>query len=65
MEEFIEEIIKKRKKFGLSQEDLGTFAGCSRSAINSYENRYSTPPLDTALKIASTLHINLKYIPGE
>lgn len=48
--------IRKEKK--LSQEELATLCGCSRTLISAYESGRVIPPLDKIEKIAAALDFN-------
>lgn len=62
---FAEQVAKKRKDSFLTQEELGELCGVSRWAIGYYENGTHHPELDTAVKIAKILGINLMSMPVE
>lgn len=65
---FAERIKAARKRAGLSQADLAKALGVGQNTISNYENatgeKGSTPKLDTAAKIADTLHVSLDWLVG-
>lgn len=48
-----------RKQAGLSQEDLASFAGLSRTAIQAVESAKETFQIDTLFKVMRVLNIQL------
>ena len=62
LDRIVSEIIKERKKQGISHEKLAEMSGISRSAISFIENRKSTPTIITCMKICDALEIRLSEI---
>lgn len=50
-------LVRCRKRAGLSQEDLGEQAGLHRTAIGLLERGARVPRIDTLLKLASALRV--------
>jgi HTH-type transcriptional regulator / antitoxin HipB len=48
-----------RKKAGLSQEELASYSGLSRTAIQAVESAKETVQIDTLFKIMTVLNIKL------
>ena len=48
-------LIKLRKKYGLTQEDLAKVAGISRRVIALYETKPVNPPLHNIEKLANAI----------
>lgn len=53
-----------RIKKGLSQIELGDKIGVSNRMISQYESGYSTPGVDTLVKIADVLEVTVDYLLG-
>jgi transcriptional regulator with XRE-family HTH domain len=58
-------IIKLRKKHGLSQEDLAKLSGVSRRTIALYETKAAKPPLKNIEKIADALKVKIEALTGK
>jgi len=59
--EFSEKIRFLRKKYKLSQEELGKKVGVSNRAVSKWENGSSMPSTDTLLSIATVFGVNLDF----
>lgn len=57
----IKELRKTRK---MSQEELGSRIGRSKSVICSYENNMKAPPLGVLTDIAAVFNVSLDYLVG-
>ena len=57
-------ILKYRKKYNLSQEQLAKEIGVSRQTISKWELNETTPDLKQAIKLAEIFHINFNKIIG-
>jgi transcriptional regulator with XRE-family HTH domain len=58
-------LIKLRKKHGLTQEDLSSRSGVSRRTIALYETKAAKPPLKNIEKIAAALHVKIEDLTGK
>ncbi len=56
-------IKRKREAHRLSQEELSTLIGVSRTNVANYESGKTNPPLYTAVKISKILNIDMNKIP--
>ena len=57
---FVEEAVKRRKEFKLTQETLAMLAGVSKPTLNSFEQGKKTIKLENALKILEALGLTAK-----
>lgn len=57
--EFIENLIRKRKKLGITQENLAEMTGLNQAAIGRLESMKTNPTLKTVLKILNALDMKL------
>ena len=55
-------ILKYRKKYNLSQEELAKEIGVTRQTISKWELNETTPDLKQAIKLAEIFHINFNKI---
>ena len=54
-----------REAKNLNQEQLAKLVGAQgKSSVSNWENGYSTPTLDTALKLACVLDENVEFLFG-
>ena len=53
------EIRKRRKELGLSQEELAKKCGVSRQTVNAIENNKYDPTLSLAFRLAQELHLTV------
>lgn len=58
-------IIKNRKKLGISQRELGRRSGISGQMVSKIENDITKPSLETLKKIAVALEVSLSEILGD
>lgn len=65
-------LVRCRKRAGLSQEDLGERAGLHRTAIGLLERGARVPRIDTLVKLAAALDVDaaallegIEWMPGE
>ena len=56
---FANQVIKTRKKFGLSQEGLALKAGLDRTYISSIENKKRNVSIKTVEQIANALNVDI------
>lgn len=63
--ELVSTIIARRKKLGLTQEELGNRANLSQSQIARLENSSQIPRLDTVVRVALSLNLTLTLTPEE
>ena len=59
-----ENIKRIRKEKGLTQKQLAEMLGVTQQMIGTYENNKRTPKLDTALKIAKALDVDVLDLLG-
>ena len=57
-----ENIKKIRKEKGITQKELGKMLGVSQSAIGQFENDKSNPKIETIVKIANALDVNVSCL---
>lgn len=65
-------LVRCRKRAGLSQEDLGERAGLHRTAIGLLERGARVPRIDTLIKLMQALDVKtdellegIEWVPGE
>ncbi|WP_181593033.1 helix-turn-helix transcriptional regulator [Paenibacillus sp. YN15] len=56
------QLIESRKKKKLTQEELAKILGYSKSTVSNWENGYSNPSLQDALKISRILEKDIDYL---
>jgi len=68
---FAENLIRHRKRSGLTQEEVAIRASISRGAVNKYETRANVPGLDIVVRLGGALSIppadlleGITYRPG-
>ena len=54
---FAENLIRLRKRAGLTQEEVAIRASISRDAVNKYERKLSVPSLDILVRLGGALSI--------
>jgi DNA-binding XRE family transcriptional regulator len=59
----INELIKARKEQGISQKQLEQLSGVKQPVIARMEKGYSSPQVDTLLKILAPLGMTLAVVP--
>jgi transcriptional regulator with XRE-family HTH domain len=57
-------LIKLRKKHGLTQADLSKRSGVSMRTIALYETRNAKPPLEKIEKLAAALNVKIEKLAG-
>jgi transcriptional regulator with XRE-family HTH domain len=57
-------LIKLRKKYGLTQEDLSKLSDVSRRTIALYETKTAKPPLENIEKLATALNVKIDKLIG-
>jgi len=60
--ELITELIVERKKQNISQRDLAKLTGLKQSTISRMEKDVVSPRLDTFIKIANALKMDLNFV---
>ena len=55
-------LINARKKKGLTQEDVASEVGVSKSTVSNWENHYSVPPMKRAFKVANLLDSDVNHL---
>jgi len=60
-----DKIIQLRKQANLSQSELATKIGASRTIIGNYERNMNTPSIDMIIKIAQVFNVSLDFLIGE
>ena len=60
-----EKLVKRRKFFGLTQDDLAKMLSITKQAISDYELNKSTPKTEHIIKLATNLRVQSRffYIP--
>lgn len=58
-------LIEKRKKNGLTQEQLGKKVNVTKAAISNYENGHSAPPPQTLVALSEVLYTTTDYLLGK
>ncbi len=53
-----------RKSLGLTQDKLASLLNGKKSLISNYENGYSTPDIETLIKLADIFQISLDELVG-
>lgn len=53
-----------RKKYKMSQQELGRRVSRSKSVISSYENNLKIPPLEILTQMAAVFNVSLDYLVG-
>lgn len=53
-----------RKALNLTQEELANMLNGKKSLVSNYENGYSTPDIDTLIKLADIFDITLDELVG-
>lgn len=61
---FAENLIRLRKKYGMTQADLSQASGVSRRSIALYETKPVNPPLDNIERLAHTLNVSIEELVG-
>jgi len=57
---------KARELKGLSQEQLAKLVGSQgKSSVSNWENGYSTPTLETAIKLSRILEKDIEFLFGQ
>jgi molybdate-binding protein/DNA-binding XRE family transcriptional regulator len=59
------EVRSRREQLGLAQQDLAATVGISRQALSAIEAGRSTPSLDVALRLASSLGMTVEALFGD
>lgn len=60
--DFVERLIKLRKKAGLSQEDLADQLVISRQAVSKWERGESNPDIDNLTQLGSIYGVSMDYL---
>ncbi len=60
-----DKLVKLRKEFNLSQEDLAKELNLSRQAISKWERGESSPDIDNIIKLAKFYSVSFNYLFGE
>ena len=55
-------LLKLRKEFKMTQDDVANILGMSRTSFSKYENGNSAPPLQVLRKIAAIYNVGLEYL---
>jgi transcriptional regulator with XRE-family HTH domain len=59
---FAENLRRRRKELGLSQEQLGTRADIQMADISRYENGGRDPRITTVARLAAALDVTIAYL---
>lgn len=55
-------LLKLRKEFKMTQDDVANVLGMSRTSFSKYENGIASPPLQVMRKLASLYNVGLEYL---
>lgn len=55
----------RRIELNMTQEELGMKIGVTKVAISGYENNTRTPKLETIVKLANVLNLEIGYLLGQ
>lgn len=55
-------LLKLRKEFKMTQDDVAKILGMSRTSFSKYENGIGNPPLQVLRKLASIYNVGLEYL---
>lgn len=55
-------LLKLRKEFKMTQDDVANILGMSRTSFSKYENGIASPPLQVMRKLASIYNVGLEYL---
>ena len=55
----------RRIELNMTQEELGMKIGVTKVAISGYENNTRTPKLETIIKLANVLNLEVGYLLGQ
>ncbi len=55
-------LLKLRKEFKMTQDDVAIILGMSRTSFSKYENGIANPPLQVMRKLASIYNVGLEYL---
>ena len=55
-------LLKLRKEFKMTQDDVANILGMSRTSFSKYENGIANPPLQVMRKLASIYNVGLEYL---
>lgn len=55
-------LLKLRKEFKMTQDDVANILGMSRTSFSKYENGYANPPLQVMRKLANIYNVGLEYL---
>ncbi len=64
-QEFVDEVVLRRKNQNLTQDKLSVLAGVSKPTLNRFEQGKTNITLENALKILGTLGLHRKGIPSK
>lgn len=64
MDKLAEKLKELRLEKGLSQKEVSTALGLTRSAFTNYENGYREPSLETLKKICQFFDVSADYLLG-
>lgn len=53
-----------RQQAGLTQSELANFLNGKKSLVSNYENGYSTPDIETLIKLADIFNVSLDELVG-
>lgn len=55
-------LLKLRKEFEMTQDDVANILGMSRTTFSKYENGNANPPLQVMRKLADIYNVGLEYL---
>lgn len=55
-------LLKLRKEYKMTQDDVANILGMSRTSFSKYENGIASPPLQVMRKLASLYNVGLEYL---
>lgn len=59
----ISQLAERRKRLGMTQQELAAAAGLTQSAVARLEAQKAVPQLDTLLKVSAALGCSLELVP--
>jgi predicted transcriptional regulator len=59
--QLVNEIMRRRKSLGLTQNDVATRAGITQAQVARLENSHTVPSMETVIKVANVLGLKLGF----
>lgn len=61
MAQLVNEIVRRRKSLGLTQNDVASRAGITQAQVARLENSHTVPSIETVIKVANALGLKLGF----